>query len=123
MGINEKSGLERPQLGQLLDVLIPSDRIKVFDGESEKDPVLFTGYVANFNYTREHIDKARRVARAGLGTDIFRKDKPGSWNTFAHSTALAEEIPVESISNFEYADLQEIIYTRIFLEVAADEKE
>lgn len=28
MGINEKSGLERPQLGQLLDVLIPSDRIK-----------------------------------------------------------------------------------------------
>jgi hypothetical protein len=121
--LGNESGLERPQLGQLLDVLIPSDRIKVFDGASEKDPVLFTGFAANFNYTREHIDRSRRIARVGLGTDIFRKEKPGSWNTFAHSTALGEEVPVESISNFEYADLQEIIYTRIFLEVAADETE
>lgn len=121
--LGNESGLERPQLGQLLDVLIPSDRIKVFDGASEKDTVLFTGFAANFNYTREHIDRSRRIARVGLGTDIFRKEKPGSWNTFAHSTALGEEVPVESISNFEYADLQEIIYTRIFLEVAADETE
>lgn len=117
-----ESGLDRPQLGQLLDVMIPSDRIKVFDGVSEKDPVLYTGYAANYNYSREKTDKTRRVAKVGLGCDIFRKDNPGGWNTFAHSTALAEEVPVESISNFEYADLQEIIYTRIFLEVAADEK-
>lgn len=44
--LGNESGLERPQLGQLLDVLIPSDRIKVFDGASEKDPVLFTGFAA-----------------------------------------------------------------------------
>lgn len=122
--LNEKSGLERPLLGQLLDVLISSDRIKIFDGESEKDPVLFTGFVGCFDYTRTEIDRNRRIVKAGLGMDTFRvDDRTGKWNSFAGAEKLHEEIPVESISNFKSSELEHIIYTRIFLEVAADEKQ
>lgn len=121
--LRTESRLEKLRLGQLLDVLINSDRIKIFDGDNEKAPVLYTGFVACIDYEETQIDSSRRVARVGLGTDIFRKEKPGSWNTFAHTAQLGEEVPVESISDFSYSDLEEIIYTRIFLEVTADETE
>lgn len=112
-----ESAAEKPCLGQLLDVLVNSDRIKIYDGEKEKDPVIYTGYVACVVHEEKAIDRSRRVARIGLGVDIFRKEKPDGWNTFTHIPTLGEEVPVESISDFEFSDLEEIIYTRIFLEV------
>lgn len=115
--MKKESRTERPMLGQLLDVLINSDRIKIYDGESEKSPVIYTGFVACFNHEENGVDRNRRIAKTGLGVDIFRKEKPEKWNTFSHISELGAEVPVESISDFEYSDLKEIIYTRIFLEV------
>ena len=120
--LNRESGLDRLRLGQLLDVLIPSDRIKIFDGENEKAPVLYTGFVACLDYDQKEIDKTRRIARTGLGVDTFRvDDKTEKWNSFAHARPLKNEVPVESISNYKSSELEHIIYTRIFLEGKADE--
>lgn len=113
--MNNESGMERPMLGQLLDVLIPSDRIVIFDGENERSPELYRGYVACLDYQQKHIDKERRIAKTGLGTDIFRKER-GSSHSYSKMDEK-EKIPVESISDFKFQDLEEIIFTRIFLEV------
>ena len=67
-----ESGTERPTLGQLLDVLINSDRVVIIDGESSKDPELYRGFVGCFNYDSNGIDTSRRIAKTGLGCEIFR---------------------------------------------------
>lgn len=120
-----KSGLPQMQLGQLMDIMTSSDRMKIFDGTDEKTAkLLYKGFVACMEYEKENIDLTRRVARVGLGVDIFRKDQPNcQFNTMQYIQQLAEEVPVESISEYKYSDLQENIYTRIFLEVTADETE
>lgn len=112
-----ESGMERPMLGQLLDVLINSDRIVIYDGENDTSAELYRGYVGCFTHDKNSIDTRRRIVKTGLGTEIFRV-KNKHLNSFVHTKLLGEEIPVESISDFVYSDLEEIIYTRIFLEVA-----
>lgn len=111
-----ESGTERPTLGQLLDVLINSDRVVIIDGESSKDPELYRGFVGCFNYDSNGIDTSRRIAKTGLGCEIFRVERQ-DLNKFIHTRTLGAEVPVENISDFKYSDLEEIIYTRIFLEV------
>lgn len=59
-------------LGQFLDVLINSDRIVIYDGEDSKSQELYRGYVACFNYDSGGIDTSRRIAKTGLGCEIFR---------------------------------------------------
>ena len=112
-----ESGMVRPMLGQLLDVLVSSDRIVIYDGESEKSPELYRGYVSCFQYAENEIDKSRRIVKTGLGAEIFQRERV-DFNKFTHTQKLGAEVPVESISNFKFSDLEEIIYTRIFLEVA-----
>lgn len=112
-----KSGMERPMLGQLLDVLVNSDRIVIYDGEHDTSPVLYRGYVGCFTHDRNSIDTSRRIAKTGLGCEIFRVEKR-DLNSFVHTKTLGAEVPVENISDFRFSDLEEIIYTRIFLEVA-----
>lgn len=112
-----KSMMERPMLGQFLDVLISSDRIVIYDGEDDKSPELYRGFAACIDYDEDNIDKSRRIAKTGLGTDIFRKDR-GSSHVYRTRRQDKEEIPVESISDFKFSDLEEIVYTSIFLEVA-----
>lgn len=111
-----ESIMERPMLGQLLDVLMNSDRIVVYDGEHDKSQVLYRGFVGCFAHDENGIDTSRRIAKTGLGCEIFRVEKR-DLNSFAHTKMLGAEVPVESISDFAYSDLEEIIYTRIFLEV------
>lgn len=107
---------DRPMLGQLLDVLINSDRIVIYDGEHDESPVLYRGYVGCFTHDENGIDTSRRIAKTGLGCEIFRVEKQ-DLNSFVHTKTLGAEVPAESISDFKYSDLEEIIYTRIFLEV------
>lgn len=104
-------------LGQLLDVLVNSDRIVIYDGEHDTSPVLYRGYVGCFTHDRNSIDTSRRIAKTGLGCEIFRVEKR-DLNSFVHTKTLGAEVPVENISDFRFSDLEEIIYTRIFLEVA-----
>ena len=110
------SGMERPMLGQLLDVLINSDRIVIYDGEHDKSPVLYRGFVGCFTHDGNSIDTSRRIAKTGLGCEIFRVERR-DLNSFVRTKTLGAEVPAESISDFKYSDLEEIIYTRIFLEV------
>ncbi len=114
--MQKRSGREKPTLGQLLDVLINSDRIVIYDGENSKCPELYRGYVGCFGYGTDCIDVNRRIAKTGLGVDIFKVEKE-KLNPCVYTKKLVKEIPVGSISDFRYADLEEIIYTRIFLEV------
>ncbi len=114
--MQKRSGREKPTLGQLLDVLINSDRIVIYDGENNKCQELYRGYVGCFSYDTKRIDTKRRIAKAGLGVEIFKVEKE-KLNPCIHTKKLGEEIPVENISDFRYSDLEEIIYTRIFLEV------
>lgn len=113
-----ESMVERPMLRQLLEVLINSERIVIYDGESEKCPELYRGFVGCFQYGRNSIDTSRRILKTGLGTEIFRVEKE-KLSRFNHTKTLGAKVPVESISDFKYSDLKEIIYTRIFLEVQA----
>lgn len=115
--MNIGSSMERPMLGQLLDVLVNSDRIVIYDGEDRKKPVLYRGFVGCFNYNRGSIDTSRRIVKTGLGCEIFQVEKKDV-NSFVHIKTLGREVPVESINHFRYSDLEEIIYTEIFLEVA-----
>lgn len=110
-----ESGSNRPILGELLEVLINSDRIVIYDGENDTSTELYRGYVGCFCYAQNNIDTSRRIAKTGLGTDIFRREQGSShiYNTEEEK----KKIPMESISDFKYSDLEEIIYTRIFLEV------
>lgn len=104
-------------LGQLLDVMINSDRIVIYDGEDRESRELYRGYVGCFDYAEDNIDKSRRIAKTGLGTEIFRVENK-HLNSFVHTKPLGGEVPVESTGSFAFSDLEEIIYTRIFLEVA-----
>lgn len=115
-----ESGLEQMRLGQLVDRMTSSDRMKIFDGTDEKTAkLLYKGFVSCLEYQKDNIDLTRKVAKVGLGVDIFCKEQPEcQWNTMQGIRQLTEEVPVESISEYKYADLQENIYTRIFLEVA-----
>ena len=104
-------------LGQLLDVLVNSDRIVIYDGEDSGSRELYRGFVGCFDYDRGGIDVSRRIAKTGLGCEIFKVEKQGL-SKFAHTKMLGPKVQVESISDYKYSDLEEIIYTRIFLEVA-----
>lgn len=117
--MRNESKMGKPMLEQLLDVLIDSDRIVIYDGESEESPELYRGFVGCFDYHKNDIDTSRRIAQIGLGCEIFRVEKRNS-NSFVHTKTLGAEVPVERISDFRYSDLEEIIYTRVFLEVAAE---
>ena len=78
----DESRNEAPTLGQIIGLMTGGDRIKIIDGDNEKAPVLYTGFVG------------------------------------CMCKELGEKIPVENISDFKNSDLEEIIYTKIYLEVA-----
>ena len=108
-----ESRLEKLKLGQLLDVMINSDRIVIYDGKDNKSPVLYTGYVACLDLERENIDKTRIVSEVGLGAEFYQIDKTD--NRFSHTKPILGEIQPEDVSQYRFHDLTEIIFTRIFL--------
>ncbi len=107
--------MERPTLESILDVLTNSERIVIYDGEDSKSPEIYRGYVGCFQYEKRKIETRRRIARMGLGCERFRVKKR-DLSKLVQIKELGAEVPVESISDFRYSDLEEIIYTRIFLE-------
>lgn len=107
---------KRPTLEQLLDILIKSDRIVIYDGEENNSPELYRGWVGCFEYAKSGIDTKRRVVKTGIGSEIFKIERQQK-NKFFQTKELGEEIPAGSVNDFEFSDLKQIIYTRIFLEV------
>lgn len=60
-------------LAQLVEHMIPSDRLIIKDGAEN---VLYRGYVATVEH--HNIDMTQTVKRFGLATEIFRKEKERS---------------------------------------------
>ena len=96
-------------LEEFMKGTVPSDRIIIADSTGE----LYRGFAACLHYDKK-IDRSRKVKRHGLSTDIFRKEirRAGVANYMTEG----EEVPVESISEFAFSDLEIMIYTRVVLE-------
>lgn len=60
------------------------------------------------------IDPAREVKQFGLETDIFRRENRGKYLGGQKEPKTA--VAAESISDFQFSDLEMLIYTRIILE-------
>ena len=87
---------------------VPSDRLIIEDSTGE----LYRGFVACLGYTG--IDRSREVKRHGLSIDIHRKSRKGQGRQC--TKRRGEKVPVESISEFAFSDLEMMIYTRVVLE-------
>ena len=87
---------------------VPSDRLIIEDSTGE----LYRGFVACLGYTG--IDRNREVKRHGLSTDIHRKEQKRAGAAMYNTPG--EKVPVESISEFAFSDLEMKIYTRVVLE-------
>lgn len=95
-------------LGQLVEHMIPSDRLIINDGAGN---VLYRGYVATLEH--HNIDLTQVVKRFGLATEIFRKEKKVQFTS--NQKELPREVPVESISDYGFSDLEMLIYTRVMV--------
>lgn len=100
---------ETVTLGQLIERMIPSDRLII---EDETGKEIYKGYVGCMQHT--DIETSRYVKRFGLATNIFRKEVKRRGANI--ETLLKEEVSVESISEFGFADLVMQIYTKVILE-------
>ena len=95
-------------LAQLVEHMIPSDRLIIKDGAEN---VLYRGYVATVEH--HNIDMTQTVKRFGLATEIFRKEKRTQFTS--NQKELPQEVPVESISDYGFSDLEMLIHTRVIV--------
>lgn len=100
---------ERITLGQLIERMIPSDRLIV---EDEAGKEIYKGYVGCVQHIE--LETKRYVKKFGLATNIFRKEIKRMGARI--ETAPGEEVSVENISEFGFADLVMQIFTRVILE-------
>lgn len=96
-------------LEEFMKTKTPSDRLIVCDVAGNE---LYKGFVACM--VHYDIDNSREIKRHGLATEIFRKEKRDGF--IAKQATLKEGVPVESISDFAFSDLEMLIYTRVVLE-------
>lgn len=97
-------------LGEMLKRAVHSDRLIIQEADGRE---IYRGYVGCIQYHGE-IDEAREVKRFGLATDIFRKE-----NREKHLGGQKEPetaVAAEGVSDFQFSDLEMLIYTRIVLE-------
>lgn len=96
-------------LGEMLKRAVHSDRLIIQEADGRE---VYRGYAACIQYHGE-IDPTREVKQFGLATDIFRRENRGKYlgGQKEPKTAVAE-----SISDFQFSDLEMLIYTRIILE-------
>ena len=97
-------------LGEMLKRAVHSDRLIIQEADGRE---VYRGYVACIQYHGE-IDPAREVKRFGLATDIFRKENREK--RLGGQKEPKTAVAVESISDFQFSDLEMLIYTRIILE-------
>lgn len=97
-------------LGDMLKRAVHSDRLIIREADGRE---IYRGYVACMQYHGE-IDPAREVKQFGLETDIFRRENRGKYLGGQKEPKTA--VAAESISDFQFSDLEMLIYTRIILE-------
>ena len=96
-------------LEEFMKGAVPSERLIIEDSTGE----LYRGFVACLEYDKK-IDRSREVKRHGLSTDIHRKEQKRAGAAMYKTPG--EKVPVESISEFAFSDLEMMIYTRVVLE-------
>lgn len=95
-------------LGQVMDAIVPSDRVVVINAAGQ---VIYRGFAANFEHTA--ISDERPVKSFGLGMETYRKtERLYDWQNVRE---LPKTIPVEQLEEFSTKELNHIIYTRIIL--------
>ena len=95
-------------LGQVMNAIIPSDRVVVINAAGQ---VIYRGFAANFEHTG--ISDGRPVKSFGLGMETYRKTETMfDWKNIRE---LPQTIPVEQLEEFSTKELNHIIYTRIIL--------
>lgn len=96
-------------LEEMLKRMIPSDRLIILEEDGTE---LYRGYVACMQHY--NISTDREVKRFGLATDIFRKEKRSQRTNFE---PFPEEVVDQAqIGDFQFSDLEMLIYTRIILQ-------
>lgn len=98
------------ELTEFANRLTPSDRLIVEDIEKNE---LFRGYAAMVQYGG--LEAEWRVKSFGLKTDIFKRDKRRTGN-YDNNVKLTGPLEMETTSNFSFADLEMMIYTRVIVE-------
>lgn len=96
-------------LGEIVEKMIPSDRLIVTNSDKAE---LYRGYVENFRYST--ADRSHEVAKIQLATDIFLKKNREK--ELGSQKVLTPQMPVESISDYAFSDLEILIFTKITLE-------
>lgn len=97
------------RLGEFIEKMTPSDRLVVINAAGQ---TIYRGFAANFNHAA--INPLRVVKRFGLGVETYRKtEKIWDWQRI---DTMPEQIPVESLSQFDIGQLQQLIYTKVILE-------
>lgn len=98
-------------LGEYLEGMTQSERLWV----REKDGTdVFRGFVGNFQYAKDaERYKQREIESHGLNVQIFRKEV--RTDRLRREVKLLDEIPVESISDYQYQDLEMLIYNGVKL--------
>ena len=97
------------RVGELVYTITSSDRILVLNAANQ---VIYRGYAANFG--KSNVNKLRIVKRIGIGIETY-KNTETMWD-WSESRNLPEQVPIESVSEYETANLTHIIYTKILLE-------
>lgn len=97
------------RVGELVYAITSSDRILVLNAARQ---VIYRGYAANFG--KSNVNKLRVVKEIGIGVETY-KNTETMWD-WSESKNLPDQVPIESVSEYETANLTHIIYTKILLE-------
>lgn len=96
-------------LGEVMDSFTGSERVVVVNAANQ---TIYRGYAANFAES-SRISPMRKIKRIGIGMETYRKtDTMWDWE---HSKELPEQVPIESIPEYDIGDLRQFVFMRIQL--------
>ena len=88
-------------------------KILVFCATIAVTHILTKDLYGQLGIIHHNIDLTQVVKRFGLATEIFRKEKRTQFTS--NQKELPQEVPVESISDYGFSDLEMLIYTRVIV--------
>lgn len=104
--------VEKIKLGQLVEHMLPSDRLLILDEDRTE---IYKGYVGCFKY--QGTDRNREVREVRLHTEIFKRENARRYQ-MGPPTYTKAPVSMEHLSDFKYSDLEMLIYSKITLEGA-----
>lgn len=96
-------------LGEVIESCTGSERIVVLNAANQ---TVYRGYAANFMES-SNVSPMRKIKRIGIGMETYRKtDTMWDWE---HSKELPEQVPIESIPEYDIGDLRQFVFMKIQL--------